>query len=102
VELARRRATVDRHRDGVLVELAGLRDGALVRSAVAAALGLYLPEAATDAAIVGQLTDRRMLVVLDNCEDVLEPCALLAAALLAGCPNLTLLATSRSRCRSER
>ena len=96
VELARRRATVDRHPDGVvLVELAGLRDGALLPSAVAAALGLHLPEAATDAAIVGQLTDRRMLVVLDNCEHVLEPCARLAAALLAGCPDLTLLATSR-------
>jgi DNA-binding SARP family transcriptional activator len=96
VELARRRATVDSYPDGVvLVELAGLRDGALVPSAVAATLRLHLPEGATSAAIVGQLTDRRMLLVLDNCEHMLEPCARLAAALLAGCPDLTLLATSR-------
>ena len=39
--------------------------------------------------------DRRMLVVLDNCEHLLDACAALVVALLGGCPALTVLATSR-------
>jgi predicted ATPase/DNA-binding CsgD family transcriptional regulator len=46
-------------------------------------------------ALVGQLVDRQMLLVLDNCEHVLPACALLADRLLRGCPELRILATSR-------
>ena len=43
----------------------------------------------------GLLGDRQMLVVLDNCEHLLDACAALAVELLGACPGLTLLATSR-------
>jgi hypothetical protein len=39
---------------------------------------------------------RRLLLVLDNCEHVIEPCAVLADALLRACPDLRIMATSRA------
>ena len=45
--------------------------------------------------LVEQLADRQMLLVLDNCEHLLPACAVLADALLRGCPGLRILATSR-------
>ena len=41
------------------------------------------------------VADRQMLVVLDNCEHLLDACAALMMALLEACPGLTLLTTSR-------
>jgi predicted ATPase len=40
------------------------------------------------------LADRDLLLLLDNCEHVLDACAQLAATLLGACPNLRILATS--------
>jgi transcriptional regulator with XRE-family HTH domain len=83
--------------DGVwLVELAPLADPARVPQAVAAALGVReeagrpLLETLTDA-----LRPRRLLLVLDNCEHLVEAAARLVDALLRGCPGLRVLATSR-------
>ena len=83
--------------DGVwLVELAPLAEPGLVTQAVAAALGVRevagQPLAATLAERLGR---RRLLLVLDNCEHLLDACARLAEALLRACPTLTILATSR-------
>jgi predicted ATPase/DNA-binding CsgD family transcriptional regulator len=65
---------------------------------VAAARAVGLPDqpgrSATDA-LVRFIGDRRMLVVLDNCEHLLDPCAELIGALVGGCDALTLLTTSR-------
>lgn len=47
------------------------------------------------AALLRFVGDRRVLVVLDNCEHLLDACAELIATVLAGCPRLTILATSR-------
>jgi predicted ATPase/transcriptional regulator with XRE-family HTH domain len=84
--------------DGVAwVELAPLRDPALVASAIAQALGVRedgdRPLAETLAAFVA---GRRFLLVLDNCEHVL-PAAFLVARLLAAGADLAILATSRAR-----
>jgi predicted ATPase/DNA-binding SARP family transcriptional activator len=83
--------------DGVwLVELAGLSDGALVPSAVGAALGVESRSARpSEQAVATHVGGRRMLVVLDNCEHLLGACARLAEGLLTTCPNLRILATSR-------
>jgi predicted ATPase/class 3 adenylate cyclase len=83
--------------DGVwFVDLAPLQDGELVAAAVASALGIRedagRPIAETLAEAVG---DRSLLVLLDNCEHLIDACAKLADALLRGCPNIVLLATSR-------
>jgi predicted ATPase/class 3 adenylate cyclase len=83
--------------DGVwFVDLAPLQDGELVAAAVAGALAIRedpgRPIAETLVEAVGDLS---MLVLLDNCEHLIDACAKLADALLRGCPNIVLLATSR-------
>src|SRR5258705_12059704 len=78
-----------------MVDLAPLRDPGLVPSAVATVLGL---EARTDdplPALVAALRDNRMLLLLDNCEHVIEAVASLAAAVLGGARGVSILATSR-------
>jgi predicted ATPase/class 3 adenylate cyclase len=83
--------------DGVwLVELAPLADAALVPDAVAAAVGARGGTGQPiHPALLAFLRTRRLLVILDNCENLLEACARLADAILRGCPNLRILATSR-------
>ncbi|MGW4526652.1 ATP-binding protein [Amycolatopsis sp. NPDC004378] len=85
--------------DGVwLVELDGLRDPALVAHTVLEALGVHDETGRKPAAVLAEhLRDRRLLVVLDNCEHVLDACATLAHDLLRAAPGLRLLATSRER-----
>jgi len=83
--------------DGVwLVELAALTDPDLVPQAVASAVGLR-EEAGRPVArkLVDALKSRTALLVLDNCEHLLEACAHLAETLLRECPNLRILASSR-------
>jgi predicted ATPase/DNA-binding CsgD family transcriptional regulator len=85
--------------DGVrFVHLSGLHDPALVPLAVAGALGLhdYSERPALDA-LVERVRDRRLLLVVDNCEHLLAACAALAGALLHGTTGIRLLATSRHR-----
>jgi predicted ATPase/DNA-binding CsgD family transcriptional regulator len=84
-------------RDGVyLVELADLQDPALLRHTVAGALGLR--EQAREwqtSSLVEYLAPRQVLLVLDNCEHLIDGCAALASELLRGCPKLRILTTSR-------
>ncbi|HEY6296811.1 MAG TPA: LuxR C-terminal-related transcriptional regulator [Streptosporangiaceae bacterium] len=81
-----------------LVELAPLTGPALVPGSVAQALGVSEQDAATPiAGLVRALADRELLVVLDNCEHVLEQAAGLVAAVLARSPRVRFLATSRER-----
>jgi predicted ATPase/class 3 adenylate cyclase len=88
---------LDAHPDGVwLVELAALADPAIVPQTVAAAAGV---REAPGRPVLSTLTDalkpRRLLLVLDNCEHLLDACARLADALLRACPHVRLLCTSR-------
>jgi predicted ATPase len=83
--------------DGVwLAALAALADAALVPETVAAAVGVREEPGRP---LLGSLTDalrpKRLLLVLDNCEHLLDACAALADALLRACPHLHILATSR-------
>jgi predicted ATPase/DNA-binding NarL/FixJ family response regulator/Tfp pilus assembly protein PilF len=84
-------------KDGVwLVTLAPVADPVLVPSAVASALGMHeQPDRSLLDGLVAHLSRRQVLLVLDNCEHLVEACAELAAALLQACPNLRMLATSR-------
>ncbi|MFJ7292038.1 ATP-binding protein [Streptomyces collinus] len=85
--------------DGVrCVHLSGLHDPALVPLAAADALGLHDRSAQPPlAALVEQVRDRRLLLVVDNCEHLAGACAQLAAALLHGTEGVRILATSRHR-----
>ena len=79
-----------------LVELAGLSDPALVPQQVLSLLGL--PEAPPSAAtevLVRHLADRSILVVLDNCEHLVDACAAFADSVLRTSAPVTILATSR-------
>jgi predicted ATPase/DNA-binding CsgD family transcriptional regulator len=78
------------------VDLAPLTHPELVPVAVARALGLPdQPGRSTMDTVLRFVRDRQMLVVLDNCEHLLDPCAALLVALLGAAPSLTVLATSR-------
>ena len=83
--------------DGVwFVDLAPLADPDLVSVTVAEVLGVRQgPGHPVTDTVVQAVGQRSLLVLLDNCEHVIGACAKLADALLRGCPNLALLATSR-------
>jgi predicted ATPase/DNA-binding CsgD family transcriptional regulator len=83
--------------DGVwLVEFAGLRDAELVTKAVMTALGLRDESSRWPVSrLIEYVASKRMLLVLDNCEHLLDACAVLADALLREAPSLRILATSR-------
>jgi len=82
--------------DGVwLVRLDQLRDEALVAHAVAEALRLQDPAGCAPEAAVEYLTGRQLLLVLDNCEHVVDAVAKLADVLLRAAAGLRVLATSR-------
>ncbi|WP_156526533.1 ATP-binding protein [Cupriavidus gilardii] len=83
----------------VFVNLAPLKDASLVTNTVTAALGISAPGAASLHVLLTHLRDRRVLIVLDNCEHVIESAAELAEALLTGAPGVHLLMTSREPLR---
>ncbi|MDQ3808811.1 MAG: helix-turn-helix domain-containing protein, partial [Chloroflexota bacterium] len=93
------RAAVDAFADGAsFVEFASLSDGALVVAKVAATLGLVEhPSRPVLDVLIEQLQPRRALLVLDNCEHLVQPCAELVDALVRACPDLRVLATSREQ-----
>jgi predicted ATPase/class 3 adenylate cyclase/DNA-binding CsgD family transcriptional regulator len=78
------------------VDLAPITDPELVPTTAARALGLPdQPGRSTMDTLTRFIADRQMLVVLDNCEHLLDACAALMVALLEACSALTLLVTSR-------
>lgn len=99
VELAGRLAHA--HADGVwLIELADVRDPARVAQQVLSVLRIpEAPGCAPMESLVGSLAHRDALVVLDNCEHLVAACASLVATLLAACPGLRVVVTSREPLR---
>ncbi|MBK7456100.1 MAG: tetratricopeptide repeat protein [Anaerolineales bacterium] len=79
-----------------LVELAPLTDPALVPQSVCAVMGVK-PDGDTSAleALTNYLRSKKILLVLDNCEHLVEACAQLCNSLLRSCPDLRILASSR-------
>jgi predicted ATPase/DNA-binding winged helix-turn-helix (wHTH) protein len=78
-----------------LVDLAPLGDPRLVPSTVATVLGLEIHARNPLPGLIAFLRDRRMLLLLDNCEHVIDAAASLAAAVLGGAPRVDIVATSR-------
>jgi predicted ATPase/DNA-binding CsgD family transcriptional regulator len=88
---------VEGFEDGVwMVELAPLADPSLVPQAVASTVGVReQPGRSLTEALSDYLEAKKVLLVLDNCEHLVEACADLAEALLQSCPELRVLTTSR-------
>ena len=91
------REVLDRFPDGVwLVELAPLADPDLVPRAVAVAVGLRNEsERPVLDTLVAHLREKRVLLILDNCEHLVDACARLVDTLLRACPPLRILTTGR-------
>jgi predicted ATPase/DNA-binding CsgD family transcriptional regulator len=89
--------------DGVRwVALGDLPDAEHLIEATAAALGLHDQAAELDLGqLVDQLRTRELLIVLDNCEHVIDETAEMVTALLGSCPRLHVLATSREALRVD-
>ena len=78
------------------VDLAPIADSGVVPIVLMQALGLTDRTGHSPVHLLTRfIGDRRVLVVLDNCEHLLDVCSDLTTALLAGCPQLSILATSR-------
>ncbi|WP_246005003.1 ATP-binding protein [Nocardioides marmorisolisilvae] len=85
--------------DGVwYVDLVPVADPDSIAAAVAGVLGVKeIPGRTLTETLSAWIGSRRLLIVLDNCEHVLDGAAAFAERMLAGCEKLTLLATSRTR-----
>ncbi len=103
-EIAHRRSAVEP--DGVwLVELAPVTDDRAIAPAMLAAIGLLdtkvverrveTPSRDSPEYLLEVLAEARCLLLIDNCEHLIEPTAVLIDRLLAGCPGVRILATSR-------
>jgi predicted ATPase/DNA-binding winged helix-turn-helix (wHTH) protein len=98
VALAVAEQMISGHEHGVwLVDLTPLGDQRLVPSAVATVLGFEIGADDLLSNLVTRLKDKRMLLVLDNCEHLIDAAAGLAAAILREAPGVSILATSRER-----
>ncbi|HEX6870399.1 MAG TPA: BTAD domain-containing putative transcriptional regulator, partial [Micromonosporaceae bacterium] len=88
-------AVAQRDPAAIVLRLASLTEPAAIPHALAAALGLALTQGDVLAACIVVLGERRGLLVIDNCEHLLDPVREIVAAILASCPELSVLATSR-------
>jgi predicted ATPase len=101
IEVVRRRLA-DQPIEAWFVDLAPVAGGEFVASAIAAVLRVPVADASSALpGLVSGLRDRRCLIILDNCEHVIDAAAETAGTLLRGCPQITILATSRERLAIE-
>jgi predicted ATPase/DNA-binding winged helix-turn-helix (wHTH) protein len=86
---------------GWIVELASLSDPGLVSSTVASTLGLKLTGEISAESVARAVGERHFLLVLDNCEHVIDAAAHLAETFTRLCPRTTIVATSREILRID-
>lgn len=94
---------LDRYSEGVwFIPLESLVDEKMLAQTVASALGISrVPGQAPLETLIETLRGKTTLLILDNCEHLLEACAALVESLLKSCPGVTVLATSRESLRLE-
>jgi predicted ATPase/DNA-binding winged helix-turn-helix (wHTH) protein len=89
------------HKDGVWLVDLGLANSTMVRSTVAAAVGVEINPEDQPASLIAALRDKRMLLVLNSCAHVVDAVASLVVAILRSAPGVHILATSREPLRVE-
>lgn len=96
---------IDEFADGVwLTELENLIEPALLPNLIMQTIGITeIPDHNVKSTLIDFLKDKELLIILDNCEHMIEETAKLAEELLKKCPKLKILATSREplNCRGE-
>lgn len=96
---------IDDFANGVwFVDLAPLKDEKLLLQTVAHVIGVKeIPKTELLNTITDFLKEKEILILLDNCEHIIDSCSLLAETLISNCPELKIMATSREalRCRGE-
>lgn len=83
------------------IDLAALTDGSLVPTAIASMLRLSVRSTDPVPSLLAYLRERRMLLILDNCEHVIGEAALLAERISQAAPGVHILATSREALRTQ-
>jgi len=93
--------TLDAYPDGAwLVDLTPISDGHLVPRVFGSTFGVHeRPRQPLGRTLTEHLRTRRLLLVVDNCEHVIDDCAALVEAILRTCPGIRVLATSREALR---
>ncbi|WP_188080047.1 winged helix-turn-helix domain-containing protein [Neorhizobium sp. P12A] len=87
--------------DPLFVDFASVADASFVSSTLAALLGVVVAEEDGLPTILHALSERRQLLLFDNCEHLLEAVSALAEAILRHAPGIDILATSREPLRAE-
>lgn len=85
----------------LFVDLGALSDPRLTATSLAAMLGLSVQSADPTPGLIAHLRDKRILLILDNCEHLIEAVAALAEHIFAAAPKVHILATSREPLRVE-
>ncbi|MHC8293270.1 ATP-binding protein [Pseudomonas sp. LB3P58] len=93
---------IGRYRDGIrLLDLAPINDPSMITVHLATLLELSLHDAEPMSGLAAFLRDRQMLLVIDNCEHLVDAIALLSESILRAAPEVHILATSRESLRAE-
>jgi predicted ATPase/DNA-binding winged helix-turn-helix (wHTH) protein len=93
---------IGHYRDGIrLLDLAPINDPRLITGHLAALLDLSLHDSEPMSDLAHLLRDRQMLLVIDNCEHLVDSVAMLSESLLRGAPQVHILTTSRESLRAE-
>ncbi|WP_415769898.1 ATP-binding protein [Pseudomonas sp. LB3P38] len=93
---------IGRYQDGIrLLDLAPITDPMMITAHLATLLDLSLHDTEPMSGLAAFLRERQMLLVIDNCEHLLDAIALLCESLLRAAPQVHILATSRESLRAE-
>ena len=94
---------IDEFANGVwFVELAAISDSSLLANVISDVFKLKeKPNKTSEDILVNYLKNKELLLILDNCEHLIEACSLLSEKLLINCPDLKIIATSREALRSQ-
>src|SRR5438045_9652584 len=79
----------------LFVDFSMVSDPALVGTIVASLLGLSVQSENAAPSIIAYLRDKRILLILDTCEHLVEPVAAFTSSIFASAPNVNILATTR-------
>nr|WP_132955697.1 winged helix-turn-helix domain-containing protein [Rhizobium sp. BK251] len=87
--------------DVLFVDLGMVRDGNFAANAIASTLGLSVQATDPTASVVAYLAEKRILLIIDTCEHLIEAVAALTSRIFAAAPDVHILATSREAIRIE-